>query len=87
MSRSYKRAIIKDKGLKDIYWKIVRSRINQHVKKFLKEPDLEEVTIPEPKEIINDYSFCDFVNDYENILKDSNPIDGYLERQIKYRRK
>ena len=65
MSRSYKKAIIKDKGLKDIYWKTIRRRIKQAVNKMLlTNPD--EVLLPDPKEIINDYDYSDYTIDYEH---------------------
>ena len=49
MSRSYKKAIIKDKGFKDIYHKICRRVIKQHVKKFIKN-DSDSIILPDEKE-------------------------------------
>jgi len=34
MSRSYKKAIIKDNGSKDIYWKTIRRVVKNTIKKF-----------------------------------------------------
>lgn len=64
MSRSTKLAIVKDKGLKKLYWKIVRRRINQTVKRFLKE-DPDDIVLPHPRECINDYDYSDYTIDYE----------------------
>lgn len=64
MSRSTKLAIVKDKGLKKLYWKIVRRNINQTVKRFLKE-DPDEIILPHPKECMNDYDYSDYTIDYE----------------------
>lgn len=62
MSRSYKKAILKDKGMKKTYWRTVRRVINQAVKNSLTNPD---IIIPIPKQIINDYDYCDYIIDYE----------------------
>lgn len=64
MSRSYKKAIYKDKGLKDIYWKSIRRTTNQKVKELLKN-EIDEVFLPDPKSLINDYNYCDYTIDYE----------------------
>jgi len=63
MSRSYKLAICKDKGLKESYWKKVRRITNQKVKDFLKK-DMDEVQLPNPKSIMNDYAYSDYTIDY-----------------------
>ena len=34
MSRSYKKAIVKDNGSKDIYWKTIRRVVKNTIKKF-----------------------------------------------------
>ena len=57
MSRSYKKPYIKDRGLTE-YNRIIRSRINQLVRKMKYE---DEVELPHPKTIINDYSICDYI--------------------------
>ena len=56
MSRSTRKAWVKDSS-KFNYNKIIRTRINQVVKKMLSQ---DEVEIPNPKTIINDYDICDF---------------------------
>lgn len=62
MSRSRKKAIYKDKKLKE-YHKIVRRVTKQAIKQG------EE--IPNPKVIINDYDYSDYTFDYEYKDKDS----------------
>lgn len=63
MSRSYKKAIYKDKGIKSIYWRIVRS----HTKNFIrtKRHSIEEEIIPLNKEVVNDYNYCDYIINLE----------------------
>ena len=58
MSRSYKKnPIYKDKGLKDIYWKTIRS----HWKTVINScKDLDELEIPAEKTIVNDYDYSDY---------------------------
>jgi hypothetical protein len=58
MSRSYKKAIYKDKGwIKNIYWRIIR-RVQKQCLKQGKD-------IPNPKQIIEDCDYHDYVCDYE----------------------
>lgn len=64
MSRSYKLAILKDKGLKNYYWKKVRRVTNQIVKSITLE-NADEVLLPDPKEIMNDYDYSDYKIDYQ----------------------
>ena len=64
MSRSYKLAILKDKGLKEYYWKKARRVTKQAVQRFLKE-DPDDVQLPHTKSIINDYDYSDYTIDYE----------------------
>lgn len=66
MSRSWKKAITKDKGLKDIYHKKVRRKTKQFVNRFLEEDDINESDIPISKEIMNDYDYSDYTIDYEH---------------------
>ena len=63
MSRSYKLAISKDKGLKDFYWKKVRHVTNQAIKQL--NIDSDDNLLPHPKEIMNDYDYSDYTIDYE----------------------
>lgn len=60
MSKSYKKAISKISGpLRADYWKIVRRRIKMAVKS-------EKEVIPNPKEVVNDYDYVDWVSNCEN---------------------
>lgn len=54
MSRSRKKySIVKDVGfMKKLYWKVIR-RVSKQYLNSNKE-------IPQPKEIINDYDYCDW---------------------------
>lgn len=55
MSRSYKKPIIKDKGMTTHeYWSVIRSTWKRLIKK---DP---ESTLPDEKTIINDYTYSDF---------------------------
>lgn len=61
MSRSYKKAIIKDRPRNykksSLYWRKVR-RVQKQALKQNKD-------IPNPKTIVNDYDYCDYKIDYE----------------------
>lgn len=66
MSRSRKKAILKDKPKNQkrtsFYWRIVRSAIKNVIRSCKNYEDLE---IPDPKTIVNDYDYCDYKIDYE----------------------
>ena len=64
MSRSKKKAIYKDKGIKP-YWRFVRGRINQDIRSILSLIDKEDYNITNPKEIICDYTYSDYTFDCE----------------------
>lgn len=61
MSRSVKKPIVKDapRNVKKStqYWRHVRKSINQAVRKLFYN---DEVEIPNPKTIVNDYDHTDF---------------------------
>ena len=58
MSKSRKKPIRKDKGFeKSIYWRKIRRIIKRAIK-------LGKEVLPHPKEIINDYNYCDWIFDY-----------------------
>lgn len=61
MSRSYRKAIIKDKPRNykntSLYWRVVR-RVQKMFWKQGKE-------VPDPKTIVNDYDYSDYKFDYE----------------------
>lgn len=74
MSRSKKEPIIKERPRNHRksteYWRRVRRVINQAVRKlFYKEED--EVVIPNPKQIVNDYDYSDYTMDMRDIGKPS----------------
>jgi hypothetical protein len=69
MSRSRRQPIIKDRPRNEkkstLYWRTVRRVINDKVRMLKYEPDSDE-NMPEPKEIVNDYDYCDYMIDYRN---------------------
>jgi hypothetical protein len=75
MSRSKKEPIIKERPRNHRksteYWRRVRRVINQTVRKlFYKDED--EVVIPNPKEVVNDYDYSDYTFDMRDISKPSD---------------
>ena len=69
MSRSRKKSIYKGRGLKP-YWHFVRSRINQSVRGIRDLNDKEDYNIPNSKEIVNDWEYCDYKFNCEYKHKD-----------------
>jgi len=67
MSRSRKTPIIKDhpRNVKRSYWRKVRRVLKLKVH-GLNEQNLDDVIIPQPREIIDDYDYCDYIIDYRN---------------------
>jgi hypothetical protein len=82
MSRSRRQPIIKDRPRNEkkssLYWRIVRRVINSKVRQIIKNDD--EIDIPEPKEIVNDYDYCDYVIDYRDPSW-SEKHKEYIEKQ------
>ncbi len=70
MSRSRKKAIYKNKGIRP-YWRIVRGRINQDIRNILSLSDKEDYNITNPKEIVCDYDYSDYTFDCEYKRVDS----------------
>ena len=70
MSKSRKKAIYKDKGIRP-YWRFVRGRINQDIRNILSLNDKDDYNITNPKEIIDDWEYCDYRFDCEYKCKDS----------------
>lgn len=63
MSRSRKLPIVKDKPRVN-YWKTVRRTLNQTVSQFSVVEDEDDLNdLPDPKTIVNDYDYCDYVSD------------------------
>lgn len=64
MSKSKRKPFIKDKPRdkkkKNWYWKKIRRVINNLIKGQVYE-------VPKPREIINDYDYCDYVFESENV--------------------
>ena len=90
MSRSKRKAIIKDKprnvNRAAQYWQAIRSRTNTAIRSC---DDLEELEIPDPKTIVNDYDYCDYVVDYEHKIYESRycTASQSLKERKKYSRK
>lgn len=63
MSRSIKKPIVKDKPRIN-YWKTVRKTLNQTVAQFSVVEDEDDLNdLPDPRAIVNDYDYCDYVSD------------------------
>jgi hypothetical protein len=82
MSRSKKEPIIKERPRNHRksteYWRRVRRVISQSVRKlFYKDED--EVVIPNPKEIVNDYDYSDYTMDMRDISKPDDR-DKYVKK-------
>lgn len=72
MSRSYKKPIIKDKGMTTHeYWSVIRSKWKQLIKK---DP---ETVLPSPKSIHDDYTYSDWKFE---INKDHKDYKKYLRK-------
>jgi len=91
MSRSYKKPIIKDNGVgHKLYRKAVRGSqknyIRSNMDKLVNDEDFE---IPDGKNIINDYDYCDYKIDYEYKISPSKYCseDDIIEGRKKYKRK
>jgi hypothetical protein len=82
MSRSRRQPIVKDRPRNEkkssLYWRIVRRVINGKVREIVKNDD--EINLPEPKEIVNDYDYCDYVIDYRDPSW-SEKHKEYIEKQ------
>ncbi len=84
MSRSVKQPIYKDKGFrKDSYWKTVRSNINNKVRSLLNRIDPDSEIIPDPKEIINDYDYCDYIVDARNYPDEVENDTSWMDQHKK----
>lgn len=84
MSRSRRKPIIKDrprnKKKSTLYWRIVRRVINGKVR-ILKDNPIEEGQLPEPKEIVNDYDYCDWVSDFRDPFWKEFRDKDYIEKK------
>jgi hypothetical protein len=70
MSRSIKKPIVKDKPRNrkrtSTYWRTVRRSINSKLRTYINHigsniRDIEEPSLPQPQEVVNDYDYCDWV--------------------------
>ena len=64
MSKSYRKAIIKDKpknyNISRFYHRTVRRVQNQSIRNIPNLSDIDEYVIPREKEIFNDWNYCDY---------------------------
>lgn len=71
MSRSRRKPIIKDSPRNEkkssLYWRTIRRVTKQKVHELKTNPEIE---IPNPKEIVDDYDYCDYTIDLR--FKDEN---------------
>lgn len=86
MSRSRKKAIVKDKADKQGYWRIIRSRTKNAIRSCKNYEDLE---VPHPRTIYNDWDYCDWVNkiEYDSFISDWYTYEDLLNDRERYRRK
>lgn len=81
MSRSKRKPIVKDgprnQKKSTSYWRTVRRVINDSVRQ-LKYDD--ETVLPKPKEIVNDYDYCDYIIDYRNWDSDKGWGEKYSRK-------
>lgn len=83
MSRSYKKTpIYKDKGLKKIYYKTVRSRQKNEIRSGVHPQDVSN-----PKEIINDYNYSDYSCGHHTLSNTNNLTDWQKKWKKKLKRK
>lgn len=97
MSRSRKKAIYKDKGFrKKDYWKTVRRVhkviIQKHKSDFIYDYHGDfgkEFNLPNPKSIVNDYDYCDYIYNMETITLGELKIYTHLTKEYieSFRRK
>ena len=74
MSKSYKKAVYKDKGDSE-YNKRIRRVVKNDVKKIKHLTDIDNYEIRNGKEIVNDYDVSDYKFDYENSSYWSENLD------------
>ena len=94
MSRSTKLPIVKDKPRNrkrsSEYWRRVRRVLNQTVSSFSVIEDEDDFNdLPNPKAIVDDYDYCDYVHDmrYETTTYFNSHSESHQARLISYRSK
>lgn len=92
MSRSYKKyAIFKDSSASKtkLYWRIIRRVTKQTIKKYIQieqtyNNPYHKITIyphiREPKDIIDDYDYCDYIIHYWGVAKNKQELKIYLRK-------
>jgi len=79
MSRSKKLPISKDSprnyNKSAMYWRTVRRVINDRIRYY--QETLDDEVLPDPKEIVNDYEYNDYIYDYRFISGNSSEIKKY----------
>jgi len=52
-----------------MYWRPIRRVINARIRHL--QEDLDDETLPEPRELVNDYDYIDYIYDYRFLSPDS----------------
>lgn len=91
MSRSYRKAIFKDKHrnykISQFANRIIRRVQKCFVRNIANLSDIEDYNIPNNHEIFNDYDYCDYRFTPECDYKGKNKTRDVLISQEKWRRK
>lgn len=92
MSRSKRKAIYKDSGVTTAeYWRTIRRIWKQKVDQFYKQENFMywdfDDSLPNPKSLINDYDYCDYIVDYEYNGGWFSPDNGFHVEQRKLLRR
>jgi hypothetical protein len=61
MSRSKKKPIVKEGGFGSEYWRTIRRVQKNEIRSNILLLDLDELNISQPRDIVNDYDYCDYV--------------------------
>lgn len=86
MSRSYRKAIIKEKD--KTYFRKIRRICNSYIRDIVNFSDMEDCLIPKRQEIFKDYDYCDyrFNIEYRYSNKEKSEQDN-IDHVNKWRRK
>lgn len=85
MSRSFKKPILKDKPRNNkrtsMYWRKVRRSTNNKLRTYIYHigsnlQDIDEPSLPQPREVVNDYDYCDWVTH----LVDPEEVEKYSRK-------
>lgn len=83
MSRSYKKAVIKDKPVNKTYNRSIKRTQRREVNVIKSLIDPEDYDITDHKIIVNDYDICDYKINYE----ESSMRSKFPEEYVRNRRK